>query len=376
MKKCLIIFAFCLFFSGCFSNVTEKNINEEQTTAVHEENKTISYNAIWIKVMKNESKPPLFLNLEYSCYDMQDENIKCYIEIQRLKDHSIIENRTINLNKDLTLPEDERDKLILYEPGLYNIKIIGISKNGILENSTAVLVFDKISYYINDLPQSLSNDLRESYKNAIKNAFDYWSAKTGISFYETNERNNETIILKWFKEISEEKIGEAEVGGVLIDIGLGDNKCYDRYQFYSPKTIEKIAKHEIGHILGYEHSNDTNDIMYEKITYQVYVNDINETILMPPFYYYSYKKCSSEDGNYKISINASKPITLYILDEKNYEKFKETSARGVFVYKNCSIKNAAYFTTICELNNNDFIILLNNGPDAVSATILLSYIEQ
>ena len=58
-----------------------------------------------------------------------------------------------------------------------------------------------------------------------------------------------------------EHIGYA-LGSHFIEVGLGDSNCLDQWNPFSANHVSDIMIHEIGHVLGYKHTDDPNDIMY------------------------------------------------------------------------------------------------------------------
>jgi len=98
------------------------------------------------------------------------------------------------------------------------------------------------------------------------------------------------ILIQWIKEFgperpTEEKIGQA-VAYVVAQIGLGSSSCDGEWRPFNYETIVRIATHELGHILGFEH--------YE--------------------YDYKFKGririCSSEKAEYYIRVESEEPLNF------------------------------------------------------------------
>jgi len=67
--------------------------------------------------------------------------------------------------------------------------------------------------------------------------------------------------VQWVKDFGVEHAGYA-YGNQFVEVGLGDSNCRGKWQPYSANYVNQIMTHEIGHVLGLDHSNDDNSIMY------------------------------------------------------------------------------------------------------------------
>jgi len=90
--------------------------------------------------------------------------------------------------------------------------------------------------------------LNQTYVNAIEGAINKWSIYQQVPNFEINP-----VKIDGFGRI------QAYV------YYLYNNKIYidlDEYESWSLQKFQLIIMHEIGHLLGYSHSNDKNSIMY------------------------------------------------------------------------------------------------------------------
>jgi len=98
--------------------------------------------------------------------------------------------------------------------------------------------------------------------NVMYDSTKMWeSANPGLKFYKASSVNNADFAVKWVKEFGAEYVGYA-YGQQFVEVGLGDSNCNGKWQPYSPYYSAFIMAHEIGHILGKEHDNDPNSLMY------------------------------------------------------------------------------------------------------------------
>ena len=113
--------------------------------------------------------------------------------------------------------------------------------------------------YIDDLPEWASYAGDVMYK-----ATQYWEERLpGTRFYQVDDPAQADFRVQWVKEFGVEHVGYA-LGTHFIEVGLGDSYCGadGRWSPYSSRHVTEIMAHEIGHVLGYGHSDDPSDIMY------------------------------------------------------------------------------------------------------------------
>lgn len=88
-----------------------------------------------------------------------------------------------------------------------------------------------------------------------------WDGYDGWRVTIAPKQGSATTYAEYVKEWGGDRVGVA-FGSDIIQIGLGDSKCNGHWTPFSLATIENIAKHEMGHVIGREHSSNRNDIMY------------------------------------------------------------------------------------------------------------------
>jgi len=98
--------------------------------------------------------------------------------------------------------------------------------------------------------------------NVIYDSTKYWEEPNPeLKFYVVDDPIDADFRVQWVKEFGVEHVGYA-YGKQFLEVGLGDSNCYGKWQPYSANYVNQIMTHEIGHILGLDHSNDVNSIMY------------------------------------------------------------------------------------------------------------------
>jgi predicted Zn-dependent protease len=144
-----------------------------------------------------------------------------------------------------------------------------------------------ITVYIDD--KNLPPHYNPSYYIQIEKALQYWeeggNGKLNYTpVFEIVDSENADIRITWVENLEKNESAPAGVAGyttpqiengrfVHVDmvLGVGDYKGTNWIQ-YDDETMLVLAKHELGHALGLEHSNDKQDIMYPDYKQQ---NDVN-----------------------------------------------------------------------------------------------------
>ena len=224
----------------------------------------------------------------------------------RLSEQQLAEQ--IALTQQQLAEQQQKSNLALEKQRSYTNPVIAGLLNG------------NLTYYIQPLPRFSTYD--------VSSFDDYLNGRNieGIKLTRVFDESKADFSVWWVKDYGPEHLGVA-YSKTTATVGLGRTNCSGEWQHFDDWTITRVAWHEIGHVLGYDHSDDPNNIMYPRGLPQ-YNHDIDVKKVIAPGWHTWYYFCSNGEQHYSFSTDKE--------DNLGFRIFVVTSETDVsdFVYNN------------------------------------------
>ena len=130
----------------------------------------------------------------------------------------------------------------------------------------------KYKVYINEQPAGLPIDHVSTLENSFnvweRTAFDTVDGKKAIVLFDViNSKAEANVWVTWVvRNLGEGVLGHANLGKGVAEVAICGYGCDGSFQLFSTNTVEEIMTHELGHSLGFAHSDNPDRIMYPTIS--------------------------------------------------------------------------------------------------------------
>ena len=223
------------------------------------------------------------------------------------------------------------------------------------------IVAGELKFYFEPLPIYAGFDVSSAVEN-ISSSLLSWSPY-GTTTRRVFNANDADLYISWVKDYGSHTIGQS-IFKSHIKVGLGRENCRGDWQAFDASTVEKVLWHEIGHSMGYGHSNDPNNVMYWQTETKFDVEQVIADIVSPRWYFI-YKLCG--EGNYWYSFESDdsyKGFDLYVLPPGTDPSL--ISIGEGFIYTGCGEANTVAYTGTCTVLAGAVIYIENYSlSDAV-----------
>jgi hypothetical protein len=228
--------------------------------------------------------------------------------------------------------------------------------------------------FVNPLPDWAN----KHYFTMVDSAITNWEyTNSCLKIKKTYDSQNADIVISWVKDFGVDKLGHT-TGKKFIEIGLGDSKCFDSWNGYSVSTVLSILMHEIGHSIGFDHSEDTDSIMYPTLM-NIQYDRFNEQITLENKGFKVIPLCS-------YNLNPSFGISIKSLDENSRFNFitvpsmsdvKSWASSEEFLSVNyCESKDNNLLATTCIGIPKNSLMIIESSSEQLSSSYSISYEEQ
>ena len=217
------------------------------------------------------------------------------------------------------------------------------------------LITGELRFYFTDVPYYAGPGVADAVEQ-IAEVLSDWRPYHDVSVRRVYRESDADLVVAWIKNYGSHTVGEA-IYKSHIKVGLGRDNCYNDWQAFDADTVKKILWHEIGHSMGYNHSNDPSNIMYfETNTVFHTEQNISENIaagwsMRYPFcdsgiYWYSFE---SDNSYYGFDLHVLRPGG----DDPTSAYSNCGSENVIRISESCTVESGAsiFFTPSSYRNN-------------------------
>ena len=220
-------------------------------------------------------------------------------------------------------------------------------------------VSGELKFYIEALPSYAGTGVSSAVESAARD-FSSWTPY-GATIRRVYNRSEADLTIAWVRDFGSHTIGESIVR-IHIKVGLGTNNCMGDWSAFDADTVQKILWHEIGHSMGYRHSNDPDNVMYyQTATRFVVEQEMSEVISVG--WFFTLPLCRA--GTYSYSFESDNSYTrfdLFVIPPGVDPK--SISSGGGRFYGGCGKEDVVGYSGSCNVASGAKIYIANNSPSS------------
>jgi hypothetical protein len=238
--------------------------------------------------------------------------------------------------------------------GLLVLVAILAAASGRADLSTGGLGVRGRAVYVESLP----SDVDPTYQRAVSDAIAYWHQRLGSSlFHQTATAAEADVQVSWVKEWAGERAGMTADRRVVL-VGLGDSNCLGRWRAYAYDTVKQIAIHELGHVLGMQHSPNPADPMYPVLTPK-YDLMVDEDKVIPAGWAQFLPSCGHDNpSRVEIELASDREVDLFVVPSSDsYQRL--LAGQAFSYYPDCSRQKVRAASIRCTVPVGGGVVLQN-----------------
>ena len=222
------------------------------------------------------------------------------------------------------------------------------------------LIDGELKYYVEPIPAYAPSNTELGVKLFTELIEDRNFFATEANFKRVYDRNDAAIEVSWIKNYGSHVVGESIFKSV-IKVGLGADNCYNEWQPFTAQTVMIVFFHELGHSMGFGHSDNPDNIMYYK-TDTKFQTDYDKTIALDEGEYVTLQFCNAGTMYYQVDSESQyNGFYVYVLppetDPKNFIDY----SIGKY-YQDCSTENRMIkYSSTCTIPAGAKLVIYN--PD-------------
>ena len=220
----------------------------------------------------------------------------------------------------------------------------------------SAMVNGELSFYFEPLPYYAAPGV-DGAVNDIEESLASWSPY-GATLIQAHTKGKADVIVSWVRDYGSHTIGES-IYRTHINVGLGTNNCLGEWTAFDAATVKKILWHELGHSMGYGHSQSRINVMYPSTDTRFHVDsDFSEVIAGG--WYYTIPICG--EGRFSYTFEAKDPSASFDIAvlPPNVDPHEFSGGRGR-AYIGCGSDNSRRYSNSCNVADGSIIYISNRS---------------
>lgn len=222
------------------------------------------------------------------------------------------------------------------------------------------IVTGELKFYFEPVPRYAGEGVAAAVDEVADSFSSYkWYFSTVRRVYDHEEAD---LTVSWVRDYGSHVLGQA-IFRAHVKVGLGTNNCAGEWTAFDGGTITRILWHELGHSVGYGHSTDPGNIMYELAETRFAVDqEVSEVIAGG--WYHTFPFCGSGEYHYSFeTANRWKGFDIFVLRPEADPEAAIRSQRGV--YDNCGRRSMQRYSDTCTVLGGSSVLIYNDSEDAI-----------
>ena len=221
------------------------------------------------------------------------------------------------------------------------------------------IIDGKINFYVEPIPYYAADGVKEKVKSLTD-----WMDSTPTWNQVYNEASAD-LYIGWIRDYGHKALA-ITYSKNTIEVGLGTQTCTGDWAPFNDNTVYHVLWHEVGHSMGYGHSDDENNIMYNSFPQQFYP-DFEKNIFLADGVYQQLAFCKG--GSYAYTITTDSQYSGFDVNvlppEQDVQEFID---EGGLHYPSCSADFMVSFSQECDVAgdgvNNFSKLLIHNDQNS------------
>jgi hypothetical protein len=218
------------------------------------------------------------------------------------------------------------------------------------------IIDGKINFYVEPIPYYAADGVKEKVKSLTD-----WMDSTP-TWNQVYNKASADLYIGWIKDYGHKALA-ITYSKNTIEVGLGTQTCTGDWAPFNDNTVYHVLWHEVGHSMGYGHSDDQNNVMYYSSPQQFYP-DFEKNIFLADGVYQPLTFCKG--GSYEYTITTDSQYSGFDVNvlppEQDVQEFID---EGGLHYPSCSADSMVSFRQECNVagdgvNNFSKLLIYND----------------